>query len=86
MSALAPSLSGVVEILAHKISLIRQENGEQRIRDIEDLFLSIHAIQSITTQQVQIGGGLSYTEHVWPNPSDSVVPGLHSLLTFLNKG
>lgn len=85
MSVLPPSLSGVVEILAHKISLIRFENGEQRIRDIEELFLSIHAIQSITTQQVNIGGGLSYTEYVWPNPSDSVIPGLQSLLTYLQN-
>ena len=69
------SLSGVIDILAHTIRLIRQEEGQQRIRNIEELFWSVDAIKQLSSQHVTIPPGQTYTQYIWQNPTDSDEPG-----------
>ena len=83
------SLSGVTSILAHEIKLILQENSggqhQQVIRDIFELFLGKDVVQTLNTQTVTIAPGQSYTRYFYDNPDDSQVPGLESLLLFLQQ-
>ena len=81
------SLTGIVNITADKISLIQVNDdlGVEEIKNIENIFLQYQNISTVEDITVQIGGGLSYTVKQWIDPvTDERVPGLSSLLDYLN--
>ena len=71
--------SGNKRIEADEIALL--ENG--KAIDIHDAFVNEHQIAHIQENVVQVGGGITYTELVWPEVNDSKVPGLKSLLDYM---
>ena len=80
------NLTGLVNVEANKISLIDiDDNNEERIRNILDIFLQYSNISSVIDVNVPIGGGHSYTLKEWVAPIDDTrVPGLASLIAYLN--
>ena len=81
------SLTGLIDISANSISLIQLNDdlGEEEIKNIEDIFLKYKNISTVVDVTVPIGGGLSYTVKQWVEPvTDNRVPGLSSLLDYLN--
>ena len=80
------SLSGIIDILAHSIRLIRQIDGEMQVQNIEEIFVSVEAIRTLASRLVTIAPGQSYTEYYWPPPiTDQQIPGLASLIQFLDS-
>ena len=71
--------SGVKRIEADEIALL--EDG--RAVDIHDAFVNEHQIASVQENTVPVGGGITYSELVWPEISDSKVPGLKSILDYM---
>ena len=80
------NLTGLVNVDANKISLINlDDNNEEIIRSILDIFLQYSNISSVIDVNVPIGGGHSYTLKEWVAPIDDTrVPGLASLSDYLN--
>ena len=81
------SLTGLIDIAANSISLIQlnEDLGEEEIKNIEGIFLTYKNISTVVDVTVPIGGGLSYTVKQWVEPvTDNRVPGLSSLLDYLN--
>ena len=73
--------SGIRRIEADEIALL--EDG--RAIDIHDAFVNEHQIASVVQNTVPVGGGLSYSELVWPDISDAKVPGLKSILDYMTQ-
>ena len=73
--------SGNRRIEADEIALL--ENG--RATDIHDVFVNEDQIATIQENTVPVGGGITYTELVWPEITDTKVPGLKSLLDYLSQ-
>ena len=71
--------SGVKRIEADEIALLQ----DGRAVDIHDAFVNEHQIASVVQNTVAVGGGLSYSELVWPEISDTKVPGLKSILDYM---
>ena len=79
------SLTGLIDITANSISLIGyDEDGEEGITHLLDLFLMYKNISSVEDVQVPIGGGQYYTIKAWMGTIDDLhVPGLESLIEYL---
>ena len=79
------SLTGLVDITANSISLIGyNEDGEEGITHLLDLFVMYKNISSVEDVQVPIGGGQYYTIKAWVGTTDDLhVPGLESLIEYL---
>ena len=73
--------SGNKRIEAHEIALL--EDG--RAVDIHDAFVNEDQIAKVQENTVPVGGGITYSELVWPEISDSKVPGLKSLLDYMSQ-
>ena len=64
---------------------MNEDLGEEEIKNIEDIFSKYKNISTVEDVIVPIGGGLSYTVKQRVEPvTDSRVPGLSSLLDYLN--
>ena len=60
------------------------ENSEEQITNILDLFIQFNNISTVIDVEVPIGGGLTYTLKQWVLPiSDERIPGLASLIDYL---
>ena len=71
--------SGVKRLEADEIALL--QNG--RAVDIHDAFVNEDQIARVQENTVPVGGGITYTELVWPEINDTKVPGLKSLLDYM---
>ena len=79
------NITGLIDITANIIKLISiNENDEEQIANILDLFVQFNNISTVIDVQIPIGGGLTYTLKQWVSPiSDERVPGLASLIDYL---
>ena len=71
--------SGNKRVEADEIALL----DDGRATDIRDVFVDQDQIATVQENAVPVGGGITYTELVWPEISDSKVPGLKSLLDYM---
>ncbi len=79
-------LLGVIDITANTVKFIQyDEDGKQEIKNILDLFLQYPNIETLKYRDIQIGGGLFYTESYFDNVVDTQIPGLASLLEYLQE-
>ncbi len=80
------SLTNIIDIAANSIKLIDvDENGDQTLTNIIDLFLSYSAISTVIDVNIPIGGGLFYTVKQWVGDvDDKHVPGLQSLIAYMD--
>ena len=81
------NLTGLIDITAIVLKLIAiDENDDEQITKILDLFVQFNNISTVIDVQVPIGGGLTYTLKQWVSPiSDQPVPGLASLIGYLQQ-
>ena len=79
------NLTKLIDLTANLIKLISvDENDDEQITNIFDLFVQFNNISTVIDVQVPIGGGLTYTLKQWVSPiSDERVPGLASLIDYL---
>ena len=77
------NLTGLIDIIANVIKLITiDENNEEQITNIFDLFVPFNNISTIIDVNYPLGGGLTYTVKEWIPPiSDTRVPGLQSVIS-----
>ena len=80
------NLTGLIDITANVIKLISiNENDEEQITNILDLFVQFNSISTVIDVTYPLGGGLTYTVKEWNQPiSDTRVPGLQSLISYLD--
>ena len=71
--------SGVKRIEADEIALLQ----DGRAVDIHDAFVNEHQIAKVQENIVPVGGGITYSELVWPEINDTKVPGLKSILDYM---
>jgi len=71
--------SGVKQIEADEIALLQ----DGRAVDIHDAFVNEHQIAKVQENIVPVGGGITYSELVWPEINDTKVPGLKSILDYM---
>ena len=71
--------SGVKRLEADEIALLQ----DGRAVDIHDAFVNEDQIARVQENAVPVGGGITYTELVWPEISDTKVPGLKSILDYM---
>jgi hypothetical protein len=79
------SWRGIVDVEADRVAL-RDETGAPT--DIRDLFVGVDDIGVVREVVTAIGGGATHTSLTWDNddpPTDSKVPGLASLLRYLDE-
>ena len=76
----------MIDITADSIRLITiNDDGEEEIKNVLDLFLLYSHISTVTDVNIPIGGGLYYTLKEWVGTiSDDKIPGLASLIEYLN--
>ena len=75
-----------VDLLCNSLSLFTHEDGVEDVKSIDEIFVGYGDIATAEEEVVPIGGGYSYTQTVFPpeDVTDWKVPGLASLLRFLN--
>ena len=80
------NLTGLIDITANVIKLISiDENYDEQITNILDLFVQFNNISTVIDVTYPLGGGLTYTVKEWIQPiSDTRVPGLQSLISYLD--
>ena len=80
------SCNNLIDITADSIRLITiNDDGEEEIKNVLDLFLLYSHISTVTDVNIPIGGGLYYTLKEWVGTiSDNKIPGLASLIEYLN--
>ena len=80
------SCNNLIDITADSIRLITiNDDGEEEIKNVLDLFLLYSHISTVTDVNIPIGGGLYYTLKEWVGTiSDDKIPGLASLIEYLN--
>ena len=80
------SCNNLIDITADSIRLITiNDNGEEEIKNVLDLFLLYSNISTVIDVNIPIGGGLYYTMKEWVGTiSDDKIPGLASLIEYLN--
>ena len=71
--------SGNKRIETHEIALL--EDG--KAVDMHDAFVNEHQIAGVQENTAPVEGGITYSELVWPEISDSKAPGLKSLLGYM---
>ena len=79
------SLTGSIDITADSIRLIIiNENEQEEIINVLNLFLMYDNISSVEDVQVPLGGGQYYTIKAWVGTIDDLhIPGLESLIEYL---
>ena len=80
------SWRGIVDIEADSLAL---RDGVGSSADIRDLFLAVSRVAGVRTAAVPIGGGFQHETLTWNDedggePTDAQVPGLASLLRWLD--
>ena len=81
------SWRGIIDVEADRVAL-RDDEGAPH--DIRDLFVNVEDIGTVREVLTDIGGGFTHTTLTWNNeddqpPTDDQVPGLASLLRFLDE-
>ena len=81
------SWRGIVDVEADRVAL-RDEEGAPH--DIQDLFVGVDAIATVRQRTVEVGAGIRHTVLTWDGeqdetPTDDQVPGLASLLRYLEE-
>ena len=81
------SWRGIIDVEADRVAL-RDDEGAPH--DIRDLFVDVDAIATVRERTVEIGGGIRHTVLTWDGeqdetPTDGQVPGLASLLRYLEE-
>jgi hypothetical protein len=81
------SWRGIIDVEADRVAL---RDAEGAPHDIRDLFLLRDDIGTVREVSTEIGGGLTYTTLSWNDeddqpPTDDQVPGLASLLRYLDE-
>jgi len=77
------SLTGIIDVVAHSISLIKNE--EQEPENLLDIFIHQDNIATVQDVSIPLGGGLFFTQKEFIGDiNNDRVPGLEALLDYLN--